>query len=80
MGHILGNKYGTFIRHSRVLDRGQNSEWPLFSQRVDHPELDLQLKLAHPYDTITEFITLFGNYELQEIIIIIIIIISYSVK
>ena len=34
----------------------------------------MQLKLAHPYDTITEFITLYNsNYELQEIIIIIII-------
>ncbi len=41
----------------------------------------MQLKLAHPYDTITEFITLYNsNYELQEIIIIIIIMISYSVK
>ena len=43
----------------------------------------MQLKLAYPYDTIyiTEFITLYNsNYELQEIIIIIIIMISYSVK
>ena len=29
----------------------------------------MQLKLAHPYDTFTEFITLYNsNYELQEII------------
>ena len=41
----------------------------------------MQLKLAHSYDTITEFITLYNsNYELQEAIIIIIIMISYSVK
>ena len=41
----------------------------------------MQLKLAHSYDTITELITLYNsNYELQETIIIIIIMISYSVK
>ena len=43
----------------------------------------MQLKLAHPFlaDTITEFITLYNsNFELQEIIIIIVIMISYSVK
>ena len=40
----------------------------------------MQLKLAHSYDTITELITLYSNYELQETIIIIIIMISYSVK
>ena len=40
----------------------------------------MQLKLAHPYDTITEFMTLYNsNYELQDILIIIIIMISYSV-
>ena len=39
----------------------------------------MQLKLAHPYHTITEFITLYNsNYELQETIIIIVIMISHQ--